>query len=103
MVALVACALVPAGARAAEEPLPPQGTPPPGANDFSCRPPARHPYPVVILHGTFLSQSILWDTAATALERLHYCVFALDYGNSPIPGVNGVGDIPTSARQLQTF
>jgi triacylglycerol lipase len=102
-VALLVCALAPAMARAAEEPLPPQGPPPPGANDFSCKPPARHPYPVVILHGTFLNQTILWDTVAGALERLHYCVFALDYGNSPLPGVNGVGDIPTSARQLQTF
>jgi triacylglycerol lipase len=102
-VALLACALAPAAATAAEEPLPPQGTPPPGANDFSCRPPARHPYPVVIVHGTFGNMGVLWDTAAGALERLHYCVFALDYGNSPVPGVNGVGDIPTSARQLQTF
>ncbi len=101
-VALVACALAPAAA-GAEEPLPPQGTPPPGANDFSCRPPARHPYPVVIVHGTFGNMGVLWDTVAGALERLHYCVFALDYGNSPIPGVNAVGDIPTSARQLQTF
>jgi triacylglycerol lipase len=102
-VALLACGLTPAAARAAEEPLPPQGTPPPGANDYSCRPPARHPYPVVIVHGTFGNQSVLWDTVAEALERLHYCVFALDYGNSPFPGINGVGDIPTSARQLQTF
>ena len=97
------CALACAGAAGAQEPLPPQGPSPPGVNDYSCRPPARHPYPVVILHGTFLNQSILWDAAARALQRLHYCVFALDYGNSPLPGVNGVGDIPTSARQLQTF
>jgi pimeloyl-ACP methyl ester carboxylesterase len=102
-VALLSCALAPAAAKGAEEPLPPQGTPPPGANDFSCTPPARHPYPVVIVHGTFGNMGVLWDTAAAALERLHYCVFALDYGDSPIPGVNGVGDIPTSARQLQTF
>jgi pimeloyl-ACP methyl ester carboxylesterase len=101
--ALCAGSLAPAAARAAEEPLPPQGTPPPGANVYSCKPPARHPYPVVIVHGTFGNQSVLWDTVAGALERLHYCVFALDYGNSPFPGINGVGDIPTSARQLQTF
>ncbi|MDX6673976.1 MAG: hypothetical protein QOH11_1394 [Solirubrobacteraceae bacterium] len=101
--ALLACALAPAAARAAEEPLPPQGTPLPGVNDYACKPPARHPYPVVIVHGTFGNQSAFWDTAAAALQRLHYCVFALDYGNSPFPGINGVGDIPTSARQLQTF
>jgi triacylglycerol lipase len=102
-VALLACALAPAGAGAAEEPLPPQGTPLPGVNDYACKPPPRHPYPVVIVHGTFGNQSAFWDTAAGALQRLHYCVFALDYGNSPFPGINGVGDIPTSARQLQTF
>lgn len=101
--ALLVCALAPAAARAAEEPLPPQGTPLPGVNDYACKPPARHPYPVVIVHGTFGNQSAFWDTAAAALQRLHYCVFALDYGNSPVPGINGVGDIPTSARQLQTF
>ena len=84
-------------ALAAEEPLPHQGTPPPGANDFACKPPARHPYPIVIVHGTLGNMSVLWDTVAPAAERLHYCVFALDYGN------NATGDIPTSARQLQTF
>jgi len=66
--ALLVCALVPAAAAAGEEPLPPQGTPPPGANDFSCKPPARHPYPVVIVHGTFGNMGVLWDTAAGALE-----------------------------------
>jgi triacylglycerol lipase len=101
--ALLVCALAPTAARAAEEPLPPQGTPLPGVNDYTCKPPARHPYPVVIVHGTFGNQSAFWNTAAGALQRLHYCVFALDYGNSPLPGINGVGDIPTSARQLQTF
>lgn len=44
-----------------------------------------------------------WSIAAPALERLGYCVFALDYGNGALAGVNGVGDIPRSARQLSTF
>src|SRR4051794_8075108 len=85
------------------EPLPPQGPAPAGANDFACKPPARHPYPVVLVHGTFGNMGVTWNTAVPALKRLGYCVFALDYGNSPLPGVNAVGDIPTSARQLQTF
>ena len=93
----------PAVARAADEPLPPQGPPPPGANDFACKPPPRHPYPVVLVHGTFLDMSVSWDVLAPALERRGYCVFALDYGNGPGPGVNGVGDMPTSAAQLKTF
>jgi triacylglycerol lipase len=107
--ALAACvavvsSLAAAGpALAADEPLPPQGPAPPGANDFSCKPPPRHPYPIVLLHGTYLNMGTSWNAVAPALERLGYCVFALDYGNSPLPGVNGVGDIPKSARQVQTF
>lgn len=96
-------ALAAPAAQAASEPLPPQGPPPPGANDFGCRPPARHPYPVVLVHGTFGNMTESWNSITPPLKRLGYCVFALDYGNSPLPGVNGVGDIPTSARQLQTF
>jgi triacylglycerol esterase/lipase EstA (alpha/beta hydrolase family) len=99
---LLVLAAAPA-AHAADEPLPPQGPPPPGTNDFACKPPKRHPYPVILVHGTFLNMSVSWTVAAPALERLGYCVFALDYGNGPIPGVNGVGDIPKSAGQLKTF
>jgi Lipase (class 2) len=94
---------VPAGALAAGEPLPAQGVPPPGTNDFSCKPPARHPYPVVLVHGTFENMTESWNVLVPALTRLGYCVYALDYGNSPVPGVNATGDIPTSARQLETF
>src|SRR5437868_13975920 len=90
-------------ARAANEPLPPQGPSPPGTNDFGCKPPKRHPYPVILVHGTYFNMTISWTVAAPALTRLGYCVFALDYGNSPTPGVNGVGDIPKSAGQLKTF
>ncbi len=102
VLALLMLAVVAAPARAAE-PLPPQGASPPGANDFSCKPPARHPYPVVLVHGTFGNMSNSWNLVAPTLERLGYCVFALDYGNSPTPGINGTGDIPKSAGQLSTF
>jgi triacylglycerol esterase/lipase EstA (alpha/beta hydrolase family) len=105
-VAVIAALVVLAAAtaaHAADEPLPPQGLSPPGTNDFGCKPPKLHPYPVILVHGTFLNMSVSWTVAAPALERLGYCVFALDYGNGPIPGVNGVGDIPKSARQLKTF
>jgi triacylglycerol lipase len=101
--AALSCGLALAPAAAAQEPLPPQGPAPPGANDFGCKPPARHPYPVVLVHGTFLNMQYSWTSVAPPLERLGYCVFALDYGNSPQQGINGVGDIPTSAKQLKTF
>src|SRR5437763_10369352 len=103
VVTAVAASVAAAPAPAADEPLPPQGPSPPGTNDFGCKPPKRHPYPVILVHGTYFNMTISWTVAAPALTRLGYCVFALDYGNSPTPGVNGVGDIPKSAGQLKTF
>src|SRR4051794_21819637 len=93
----VAVSVAAPASAAASEPLPPQGAPPPGANDFSCKPPAKHPYPVVLVHGTYLNMALSWNAAAPALTRLGYCVFALDYGS------NATGDIPKSAAQLATF
>jgi triacylglycerol lipase len=93
----IAIALGVVGPAAAQEPLPPQGPSPPGANDFACKPPPRHPYPVVLVHGTFLNMRDSWNSVAPALTRLGYCVYALDYGD------NATGDIPKSARQLATF
>ncbi|HEY2692091.1 MAG TPA: alpha/beta fold hydrolase [Streptosporangiaceae bacterium] len=69
---------------------------PPGANAASCKPSAAHPYPVVLVPGTFENQS-MWAVVAPQLEAAGYCVFALDYGN------NATGDIPTSAGQLGAF
>jgi triacylglycerol lipase len=69
----------------------------PGVNDFSCKPPPKHRYPVVIVHGTFLEQQTTVLRIAPVLKRLGYCVFSLDYGN------NATGDIPTSARQVSAF
>lgn len=80
--------------------------PPPGANDWSCTPSAAHPRPVVLVHGTFENRFDNWQALSPLLKANGYCVFALDYGSyngSGALGIYGVGDIPTSAGQLDAF
>jgi pimeloyl-ACP methyl ester carboxylesterase len=73
------------------------GIPPPGANDPSCKPAANHPYPVILVHGTFGDMTVSWNTVAPALKHRGFCVWALDYGN------RGTGPIDRSADQLVAF
>jgi triacylglycerol esterase/lipase EstA (alpha/beta hydrolase family) len=79
---------------------------PPGANDWSCKPTAAHPRPVVLVHGTFADMSNSWQAISPLLKNNGYCVFALNYGDyngSGAIGVYGVDDIPTSAGELNAF
>jgi triacylglycerol esterase/lipase EstA (alpha/beta hydrolase family) len=79
---------------------------PPGANDWSCKPTAAHPQPVVLVHGTFADMSNSWQAISPLLKNNGYCVFALNYGDyngSGAIGVYGVDDIPTSAQELNAF
>ncbi|MBI2709653.1 MAG: alpha/beta fold hydrolase [Actinobacteria bacterium] len=78
-------------------------SPPPGANNWSCRS-AAHPVPVVLVHATFANQADNWATLSPLLANNGYCVFTFNYGGPAFLGtVYGLGDIPTSARQLGTF
>ncbi len=70
---------------------------PTGANDWSCRPTAQRPEPVVIVHGTFGDKKSLLDDLSAAMVGDGFCVFSLDYGN------RATGDIKASARQLKRF
>ena len=74
---------------------------PPGANDWSCKPPAAHPYPVILVPGTFANMATRWATLSPALKGQGYCVFALNYGATN--GVYGTGPVADSARQLASF
>jgi pimeloyl-ACP methyl ester carboxylesterase len=79
-------------------------TPPPGANNFSCRPSAAHPYPVILVHGTLANMNDNWQAAAPILANHGYCVFAFNYGGSSATSdLQGTGDIAASAAQLGKF
>jgi triacylglycerol esterase/lipase EstA (alpha/beta hydrolase family) len=79
---------------------------PPGANDFSCKPTAAHPRPVILVHGTFADMSDSWQALSPLLFNNGYCVFALNYGsfnNSGSLGIYATGPIEDSAAQLSSF
>ena len=75
-----------------------------GWNDYSCKPSAAHPRPVVLVHGTFGNAVDNWLALAPYLVNRGYCVFSLDYGQLPgVPFFNGLGPIDKSAEQLDTY
>lgn len=79
---------------------------PPGANNWSCKPSAAHPQPVVLVHGTFADMSDSWQALSPLLHDNGYCVYALNYGSydgSGALGVYGVGPIADSAEELSSF
>jgi triacylglycerol esterase/lipase EstA (alpha/beta hydrolase family) len=79
---------------------------PPGANNWSCKPSASHPQPVILVHGTFADMSDSWQALSPLLYNHGYCVFALNYGSysgSGSLGVYATGDIAKSAQQLSDF
>ncbi|MFG3656156.1 esterase/lipase family protein [Streptomyces sp. NPDC047706] len=75
-----------------------------GWNDYSCKPSAAHPRPVVLVHGTFGNSVDNWLGLAPYLMKRGYCVFSLDYGQLPgVPFFHGLGPIEKSAEQLDAF
>jgi triacylglycerol esterase/lipase EstA (alpha/beta hydrolase family) len=80
------------------------GSPPPGANDWACRPSSVHPRPVVLVHGTVFDMTLTWQALSIFLIDNGYCVFALDYGGaSPTDPVGGLAPVEDSAQVLSAF
>ncbi|AEM86186.1 esterase/lipase family protein [Streptomyces violaceusniger] len=74
-----------------------------GWNDYSCKPSAQHPRPVVLVHGTLGNSVDNWLGFAPYLVKRGYCVFSLDYGQLPaVPFFHGLGAVDQSAKQLST-
>ncbi|GAA5020271.1 esterase/lipase family protein [Kitasatospora paranensis] len=78
-------------------------TPPPGSNDWSCRPSAAHPRPVVLVHGTLSNEEMNGDSLSPLLHNNGYCVFAFNYGGSDLLPNKGLWPIPGSADTLRQF
>jgi len=82
---------------------------PPGANDWSCKPSAAHPEPVVLVHGLTGNKNTNWQTYAPLLANNGYCVFALTYGQTPyLPAplnqeFGGLTSMESSAVQVGAF
>ena len=78
--------------------------PPPGANDWACRPSAAHPRPVVLVHGLGATMAENWYYLSPQIKAAGYCVFALTYGARPdVPYFGGVLPMEQSAEQLDAF
>ena len=81
---------------------------PPGVANGPCTPSAAHPYPVVLVHGTFANENFSWQTLAPILSDQGYCVFGLNYGGlgSTLGFANhvyAIDYVEKSAAELKSF
>lgn len=76
---------------------------PPGANDWSCRPTAAHPRPLILIHGFAANMADSLNGLAPYYANRGYCVFATNYGN--FGGIfGGLADIRhTSMNEFGPF
>jgi hypothetical protein len=47
--------------------------PPPGADNFGCKPSSAHPDPVILVNGTFANQDDNWQAASPLLANHGWC------------------------------
>ena len=75
-----------------------------GFNDWSCRPSAAHPQPVVLLHGLGGNGPGNFSALGPYLASQGFCAYAQTYGEA-LPGVpvGGITPIPKSAKEISAF
>lgn len=81
---------------------------PPGVVNGPCTPSSSHPFPVVLVHGTFANENFSWQTLAPMLSDAGYCVFGLNYGATEWTTysgnhVYGIDLVERSAAELDSF
>jgi pimeloyl-ACP methyl ester carboxylesterase len=86
-------------------PAPADAAPTSGFNDWSCRPSAEHPEPVVMLHGLGANGEANYaGYLGPYVADLGYCVFAPTYGQvSPEFPVGGLVSISESAPEIEAY
>jgi pimeloyl-ACP methyl ester carboxylesterase len=96
LVALLLVGLAPAVARAASHPSS-------GYGDWSCRPSAAHPEPVVLLHGLGGDPTANFAYLGPALAAAGYCAFAAPYSPPAQIPVYGLAAIDKAADDVVAF
>jgi triacylglycerol esterase/lipase EstA (alpha/beta hydrolase family) len=76
-----------------------------GANNWSCKPSAAHPNPVVLVHATGVNLGANWVALSPMLANAGYCVFGFNYGMTSLSlgRVGGLGEISASAQTMKAF
>ena len=56
---------------------------PQGVNDWTCKPSAEKPNPVVLIHGMFMTANTAWAGLGPELKNQGYCVYAVNLPKDP--------------------
>ncbi|MEV6413027.1 alpha/beta fold hydrolase [Kribbella sp. NPDC051718] len=97
---LVAAALLASTFTASAQAAPPSS----GFDDWSCKPSAAHPNPLVLLHGLGGNGPGNYSFLGPYLAAKGYCAFTLTYGQAtPVIPVGGTVSIVQSSAEIEAF